>query len=66
LLHRLICDENNSNQKLTSIVWKWHFGRDRRLFTMYHDTLASQVSAPGTHASVREAYDLYKEFYDSL
>lgn len=66
ILKRLICDDSNNDRKLTNIVWKWHYGQDRKLFKLYHDTLVSQVSNPGTHSNAREAYDLYKEFYESL
>lgn len=64
LLQRLITDENG--RKLGSTIWKWNYNSDRAEFIKYYKTFASTIEMPTSHSNAKEAYDLYRIFYNSL
>ncbi|MBL4904491.1 MAG: hypothetical protein JKZ00_00315 [Flavobacteriaceae bacterium] len=64
LLLRLILDDKN--KKMTTVVWKWNYNQDRKLFLTYYNVLVSNSATPSTHLSAKNAYDKYRIFYNSL
>ncbi len=46
-----------------SLEWKWKFNQDRKEFRKYYETFASEVEPPNDDATVRYAYDKFREFF---
>jgi len=64
IMQRLICDLKN--KKLTNIIWKWHYGQDRKQFLKYYKLFVSIVSPSTLYSTPRELYDYYKIYYNGL
>lgn len=64
LLLRLIIDEKK--KKKTYVIWRWHYGRDKKKFNAYYDILVSQAARPDTHSDAKNAYNIYKSYYKNL
>ncbi|MCK5718738.1 MAG: hypothetical protein KAH84_02175 [Thiomargarita sp.] len=46
-----------------NINWCWNFDDDKEEFTKYYETFASKIEPPNNNATVKEAYDRFKEYF---
>lgn len=64
LLIRLVA--TGKKKKKTTVIWKWNYNQDRKLFNNYYKILVSNSATPTTHTNAKAAYDEYRNFYRSL